>query len=65
MLSILDNKGYTINGLAQKIWEENNGNYGRTSDDEIRDEILDVLQSVSSRGDALKELDRGQGDTPF
>ena len=66
MLSILDNKGYTINQLAKKIWEDNDGGYGRgNSDDVIRDEIIDVLQSVSSRGDALNQLDRGQGDTPF
>jgi len=66
MLSILDNKGYTINGLAQKIWEDNDGSYGRgNSDDVIRDEIIDILQSVSSRSDALNLLDRGQGDAPF
>jgi len=66
MLSILDNKGYTVNQLAHKIREENEGSYGRgKSDDVIRDEIIDVLQTVSSRGDALKQLDRGQGDTPF
>jgi hypothetical protein len=62
MLSILDNKGYTINGLAKKIWEDNDGSYGRgKGDDVIRDEIIDVLQVVSNRTDALNQLDRGQG----
>jgi hypothetical protein len=68
MLSILDNKqGYTINQLAHKIWEDGDGSYGHgKNDDEIRDEIIDVLQSVNSRSDALKQLDRGQGgDAPF
>ena len=69
MLSILDNKnGYTVNQLAHKIWEDGNGNHGHgKDDDEIRDEIIDVLQSVNSRSDALKQLDRGQGDddAPF
>jgi hypothetical protein len=66
MLSLLDNKGYTVNSLAHKIWEDNDGSYGRgKSDDVIRDEILDVLQTVSSRTDALNLLDRGQGNTPF
>jgi hypothetical protein len=66
MLSVLDNKGYTINGLAHHIWEENDGSYGHgPSDDVIRDQIIDVLQSVSSRTDALNQLDRGQGNTPF
>jgi len=62
MLSILNNNGYTVKGLAHKIWEDNNGNYGNNvPDDEIRDEIIDVLSVVSSAGDALKQLDRGQG----
>jgi len=67
MLSILDNKkGYNIKGLAHKIWEDNAGSYGRgKSDDVIRDEIIDVLQTVSSRSEALNLLDRGQGNTPF
>jgi len=68
MLSILDNKGYTINALAKKIWEDHDGSYGHgKDDDEIRNEIIDVLQSVSNRSDALKMLDRGQGtvNVPF
>jgi hypothetical protein len=68
MLSILDNKGYTIKGLAHHIWEQNDGSYGHgKSDDVIRDEILDVLQVVSTRTEALNQLDRGQGivKTPF
>ena len=65
MLSILDNKGYTINKLAHKIWEDNGGSHqrGRT-DDDIRDEIIDVLQTVSSRTDALSKLDRGYTSKP-
>ena len=68
MLSILDNEGYTISSLAKKVWEEHGGSYGHgKDDDEIRNEILDILQSVSNRSDALKMLDRGQGTTsvPF
>jgi len=66
MLSILDNKGYTINKLAHKIWEDGSSSYGRgKSDDIIRDEIIDILQTVSSRSEALNLLDRGQGNTPF
>jgi hypothetical protein len=67
MLSILDNKGYTVNQLAHKIWEDNGGSYGHVKDDDlIRNEILDVLHTVNSRTDALNQLDRGQGgDTPF
>jgi hypothetical protein len=64
----LDNKGYTINSLAKKIWEDNDGSYGHgKGDDEIRNEIIDVLQSVSNRTDALNQLDRGQGtvNVPF
>ena len=65
MLSILDNKGYTINQLAHKIWEDNDGSYGRGKDDHvIRNEIIDVLQTVSSRADALNQLDKGHGAPP-
>jgi hypothetical protein len=66
MLSILDNKGFTISKLAHKIWESDTG-YGKSDDHEIRNEIIDVLHTVSSRTDALNQLDRGQGsaDVPF
>jgi hypothetical protein len=66
MLSILDNKsGYTINALAHKIWEDND--YGREqTDHDIRNEIIDVLQTVQSRSEALNELDSdSKGNTPF
>jgi hypothetical protein len=64
MISLLDNKGYTVEGLAHRIWEENDGSYGHgPSDDAIRDQIIDVLQTVSSRTDALNRLDRVS--TPF
>jgi cell division septum initiation protein DivIVA len=65
MLSILDNKGYTINKLAHKIWEDNNGSYGHVKDDDlIRDEIIDVLQTVSTRKDAFNQLDKWDGNPP-
>jgi hypothetical protein len=64
MISILDNKGFTVEGLAHRVWEENGGSYGRgPSDDAIRDKIIDVLQTVNSRTDALNQLDRGSA--PF
>ena len=66
MLSILDNKGYSIKTLAKYIWEdaENSIRRGKT-DHDIRNEIIDVLQTVNSRSDALNQLDRGQTKTPF
>ena len=65
MLTILREKkngGKTIAKTAEKIFEDNDtGSRYCPSDDEIRDEIIDVLCTVNTPGDALKELDKGQG----
>lgn len=53
-ISLLSNNGYTPSTLAQHIWEETGM---QLKDNDIRSEIIDVLNSVYSRKQALETLE--------
>ena len=53
-IGILSNSGYTPETLAHHIWEETGM---RLDDADIRNEIIDVLTTVTSRSRALEELE--------
>ncbi len=54
-ISLLSNEGYTPSTLAHLIWEETGG---ELNDNDIRDEIINVLSSISSRKQALEKLEQ-------
>ena len=53
-IGILSNSGYTPETLAHHIWEETERRFDNA---DIRNEIIDVLNSISSRRQALEELE--------
>lgn len=59
-IGILRNDGYTPSTLAHRIWEETGG---ELNDNDIRSEVIDVLSSISSRAQALEELEKSAGIT--
>lgn len=59
-IGLLSNNGYTPSTLAHHIWEETGMNL---NDNDIRSEIIDVLNSVYSRKQALETLENSAGIT--
>ncbi|MDR1459039.1 MAG: hypothetical protein LBI60_02355, partial [Bacteroidales bacterium] len=57
-INILDNNGYTPESLAEEIMEE----LGMDDDYEIRNTVLDILQTVNSRRKALTALENMYGE---
>jgi len=59
-IGILSNNGYTPTSLAHRIWEETGM---ELNDNDIRSEVIDVLNSISSRKQALETLEASAGIT--
>lgn len=59
-IGILSNNGYTPASLAHRIWEETGM---ELNDNDIRSEVIDVLNSVSSRKQAIETLENNAGIT--
>ncbi|MDR0824949.1 MAG: hypothetical protein LBN74_07620 [Prevotella sp.] len=59
-INLLSNKGYTPSTLSHHIWEETGM---QLNDNDIRSEVIDVLNSITSRKQALEALENNAGIT--
>jgi len=57
-ISILSKDGYTPNSLAHELWERSGGAVDTQT---IRNKVIDILNSVNSRKDALEMLESKKG----
>lgn len=59
-IGLLSNSGYTPTSLVHHLWEEMGT---ELNDNDIRSEIIDVLNSITSRNQALEALENNVGMT--